>query len=186
VVRWWLFGGFLLALCGLGLCGWGFRRRSFGGGLCGGFCGEDFSAIGDEASLLGGGEGEEVAGLLGHLGEGEGVGGGELLFPLGVAEDAPVFDGDPVDAGEVWSGADAFGLEEFGVALRAGGVGDEAGGLISFGAIVSAQVDYGEHLAADGLVSCPEDEAATPLDGLDDVGEGEEKGSNAFDVHGAV
>jgi hypothetical protein len=183
LVRWWLFGGFLGALCGLGLRGLGFRRGGFGGDLCGGFCGEDFSAIGDEASLLGGGQGQEGSGLLGHLGEGEEVGGCELLLPFRGAEDAPVFDGDPVDAGEVRGRADAFGLEEVGVALRAGGVGDGAAGLISLGAAAAAQVDYGEHLAADGFVSCPEDEAAAPLDGLDDMGEGEEKGSNALDIH---
>jgi len=88
-----------------------------------------------------------------------------------------VFDGDPEDAGDIRGGKDAFGFEEFGVALGACEVGDDAGG-----AALVFQLHHGEHLAADGLVADPEDEAAE-LFGLDDVGEAEEIGLEALNVH---
>ncbi len=89
-----------------------------------------------------------------------------------------MFDGDPEDACDVGGGKDAFGFEEFGVALGAGEVGDDAGG-----AALVFELHHGEHLAADGFVADPEDEAAELL-GLDDVGEAEEIGLEALDVHG--
>jgi hypothetical protein len=88
-----------------------------------------------------------------------------------------VFDSDPEDARDVGGGKDAPVFEEFGVALGTDEVGDDAGG-----SALLFEPDHGEHLAADGLVANPEDEAA-PLFGLDDVGEGEEISAEAFDVH---
>jgi hypothetical protein len=87
--------------------------------LC--FGGEEFFAFGDEASLLGGGQGEGGAGLWREFCEGEVVGGSELLLPVGWAEDAPALDGYPEDASDVGGGEDAFGFEELVEALGAGG-----------------------------------------------------------------
>lgn len=101
----------------------------------------------------------------------------ELLLPLGGAEDVPSLDRDPVDAGYVGRGEDAFDFEELGVALGTGGVGEDAGADV-----VAFQPGPGEHLAADGFVAHPEDETAELL-GFDDVRESEEIGADAFDVH---
>jgi hypothetical protein len=145
-------------------------------GFGGGFGGEEFFAVGDEAFLPGGGHGEDGVGSWRELVEGEGVGGTEFLLPLGGAEDVPAFDGDPVDACHVGSGDDGLDFEEFGVTLGAGGVGDHR-------LAVGVEVDEGEHLAADGLVADPEDEVGSPLHGFDGVREGEEIGSDSFGVH---
>lgn len=128
-------------------------------------------AVCDEAALLGGGEGEGGAGAGWEFGEDEGVGGAEFGLPLGVAEDLPVLGGDPVGAGEVRGGVEPFAFEEVGEAGGAGGEGDD-GASTSDGVLVEAE--DGEHLAADGFVSDPEDEAGSPLEGFGDVGEGEE------------
>jgi hypothetical protein len=146
--------------------------------LC--FGGEEFFAFGDEASLLGGGQGEGGAGLWREFCEGEVVGGSELLLPVGWAEDAPALDGYPEDASDVGGGEDAFGFEELVEALGAGGVGDDAGRRA-----VLLEPDPGEHLAADGFVADPEDESAELLS-FDGVGEGEKEGADAFDVHDSV
>jgi hypothetical protein len=74
-----------------------------------------------------------AARVRGELGEGEGVGCAEFVLPLGAAEDAPSLGGDPVDAGHVGGGEDAFGFEELGVALGAGGVGDDGADLVALG-----------------------------------------------------
>ena len=103
----------------------------------------------------------------------------ELLLPLRGAEDVPSLDCDPVDAGHVGCGEDAFDFEEFGVALGPGGVGDD------LPVLVLVEVHEREHLAADGFVTYPEDEVRSPLHGLDGVREGEEEGADAFGVHGA-
>jgi hypothetical protein len=155
------------------------KSGSFGGG----FRGEKFFSVGDEAFLPGGGQGEDGSGSGRELVEGEGVGGAELLLPFGGAEDAPAFGGDPVDAGHVGSGDDAFDFEEFGVALGAGGVGDDRVCFVSLARGIAVEVDEGEHLASDGLVADPEDEVGSPLHGLDGVREAEEIGSDALGVH---
>ena len=155
------------------------KSRSFGGV----FRGEKFFAVGDEAFLPGGGQGEDGSGSGRELVEGEGVGGAELLLPFGGAEDVPAFGGDPVDAGHIGSGDDAFDFEEFGVALGAGGVGDDRACFVSLARGIAVEVDEGEHLASDGLVADPEDEVGSPLHGLDGVREAEEIGSDALGVH---
>jgi hypothetical protein len=104
------------------------------------------------------------------------VGGAELLFPFGGAEDVPALDGYPEDAGDVGSGEDAVDLDEFGVAFGAGGEGDDAGA-----ALVLFEAHPGEHFAADRFVAYPEDEAAE-LHGFEYVRKGEEIGASAFDV----
>jgi hypothetical protein len=126
--------------------------------------------------LLGCGHGEDFAYPRREFGEGEGVSGAEFLLPFTGAEDVPVFDGDPEDARDVGGGKDAVGFEEFGVALGAGEVGDDAGAAVLF------ELHHGEHLAADGLIADPEDQSAELL-GLDDVGEAEEIGLEALNVH---
>src|ERR1700730_17418692 len=88
-------------------------------GLFCGFGGEEFSAVGDEALLLGGRQGEDGTGSGWEFVEGKGVGGGELPLPLEGAEDAPAFYGDPVDAGHVGGGNNAFYFKKFGVTLGA-------------------------------------------------------------------
>ncbi len=100
----------------------------------------------------------------------------EVLFPLRLAEDVPALGGDPVDAGEVGGGEEAFGFEELVEALGAGGEGDD-------GAAVAIEVEEGEHFAADGLIAGPEDEVVAPLGGFDDVREMEEEGAGSFGVH---
>ena len=128
--------------------------------------------------------------FLWQLGEGEGVGGGEFALPLGGGEDVPALGGDPVDAGHVGCGDEAFDFEEFGVAGGAGGIHHE--GVVDDSAAVRrilrrarlVEVDEGEHLAANGFIADPEDEVRAPLHGLGHVGEGEEIGAEAFDVHG--
>jgi hypothetical protein len=147
------------------------------GGLAGG---EELSAFGDEALALGGGQDEGGEGAGWELGEGELVGGAELGLPLGWAEDGPVAGGDPVDAGHVGCGVEAVEFDELGETLGAGGVGEDAVGEAGAG----IEVDQGEHLAADGFVADPVDEVVAPLAGLDDVRELEEKGAEAFGVHG--
>jgi hypothetical protein len=152
-------------------------------GFGGGFGSEKFSAVGDEALLLGGRHGEDGAGSGRELVEGEDVGGVEFLLPFGSAKDAPAFDGDPVDTSHVGSGDNAFDFQEFGVTLGAGSVGDDRLRFVSLVAFVSIQIDKGEHLSADSLVTDPKDEVGTPLHGLDGMREGEDIGSNAFGVH---
>lgn len=99
-----------------------------------------------------------------------------MRLPIGGSEGVPAFGCDPVDAGHVGCGDEAFDLEEVGVEIGTGGEGDD-------GASVSIEVDEREHLSADGLVSYPKDEVGTPLHGLDDMGEGQEKSAEAFGVH---
>ena len=142
------------------------------------------AAAGDGAGLFGSGEGEGGEEFFGEFGEGEGVGGVELVAPVCGGEDFPVKGSDPVGAGEVGCGDEAFELEQFGVAGGAGSVHhecvvDEAAALKAW----IAEVDDGEHLAADGLVADPEDEVLSPLHGFSDVGEGEEIGAEAFGIH---
>jgi hypothetical protein len=149
-----------------------------------GFRGEKFFAFGDEALLLDRWQGEGGAGTRWEFVEGDGVGRAEFLFPLGEAEDAPALDGDPVDAGHVGGGDDAFDFEEFGVAFWTGGVGDHRAIFISLVAVVAVEVDESEHFSADGLVANPEDEVGSPLHGLDRVREGEDIGAYAFGVDG--
>jgi hypothetical protein len=108
--------------------------------------------------------------------EGEGVGGTEFLLPLGGAEDVPALYGYPEDAGYVRGGEDTVDLEEIVVAFGAGHVGDNARA-----AFVLFEPHPGEHLAADGFVAYPEDEAAE-LYRLHGMREGEEIGADAFDV----
>jgi hypothetical protein len=143
----------------------------------GGFRGEDFLALGEAFGLLAGGEGEDVACPLGEFGEGEGVGGAEFGLPGGVAVGRPALGGDPVDAGHVGRGLEAVELQQLVVALRAGGVADDALGVL-------VEVEQSEHLAAEGLVAYPEDEVLTPLFGFYDVRQREEVGASAFGVHG--
>jgi hypothetical protein len=112
------------------------------------------------------------------------MGSAEFVFPLGEAKDVPAFDGNPVDAGHVGGGDDAFDFEEFGVALGAGGVGDQRAIFVSFVAVVAVEVDESEHLSADGLVADPEDEVGAPLHSLDRMGEGQDVGADAFGVDG--
>ena len=125
---------------------------------------------------------EDCFGARGELGVDDGVGVAKLLAPLGVAEGLPVLGGDPVVAGGVGSGVEAVSFEEFGVALGAGGEGEEADDVIGGSGVV--QVDEGEHLSADGFVADPEDDVVAPLSGFDGVGEGEEEGAEAFGIHG--
>src|SRR5438874_13503736 len=68
---------------------------SFGGG----FGGEKFFAVGNQAFLLGRRHGEYGASSGRKLVKGEGVSSKQFLFPFGGAEDSPAFNGDPVDAG---------------------------------------------------------------------------------------
>ena len=145
--------------------------------MAGGSGGEELSALGDEAFLLGWGEVEDGAGAGWKFVEGEGVGGEELLLPLGGAEDVPALGCYPEDAGHVRGGDDAFDFEQVGVAFGAGGVGDDRFS-------VSLQIDQGEHFSADGFVADPEDEVGSPLHGLDGVGKGEDVGADAFGVDG--
>jgi Protein of unknown function (DUF3738) len=126
---------------------------------------------------VGGGQGQGGSDSCGEFRERDGVGGAELGLPLGVGEDLPVFGSDPVDAGHVGRGVEALEFEEFGVALGAGRVGDDAGA-------VCVEVDEGEHLSADGFVADPEDEVGAPLHGFDSVRKLEEEGAEALGVHG--
>jgi len=155
-------------------------------GFGGGFGGEKFSTVDDEAFLLGGRHREDGADASRELVEGEEVGGVEFLLPFGGAEDVPAFDSDPIDAGHVRSGDDAFDLEEFGVTLRAGSVGDDWTWFVSLPSIAAVEVDEGEHLASDSFVPDPEDEVGSPLHGLDGMREGEEISSDSFGVHAGV
>ena len=86
-------------------------------------------------------------------------------------------------SGEIGCGDDAFGFEQFVEAVGVGGEGEDRAGAGGVGCGI-VEVEEGEHLAADGLVGCPEDEIVAPLAGLDDVGEGQEVGANLFGVHG--
>jgi hypothetical protein len=147
----------------------------------GGSCGEKFFSVGDEAFFLGGGHGQGVFCAFGKLLIGEGGGGAEEIFQFGFAENVPMFEGDPVGAGEVGSGDDAFDFEKLVEAFRIGGEGER--GFGEAGATGVVEVDEGEHLASDGLVGDPEDEVVAPLTCLDGVGKGEEIGANAFGVH---
>ena len=141
-------------------------------------------ALLDELTLHDRGHGEDGLGAGRELGEGDGVCGAELFVPLQVAEDMPVFDGDPVDAGHVGGGEDAFAFEEFVVALPSGRVRDDCASFVLLRALIFIEVDEGEHLAANGFVSDPEDEVGSPLHGLGDVREGEQEGAGALGVHG--
>ena len=68
-------------------------------------------------------------------------------------------------------------MEALGVSGEAEvGAGEAGAGVV--------EVDKREHLAADGFVAYPEDEVVAPLTGFYGVGEGEEEGSEVFDVHG--
>lgn len=100
----------------------------------------------------------------------------KVRFPFGGAEDVPALGRDPVDAGHVRGGDDAFDLEQIGVEFGTRGERDD-------GATVSVEVYEGEHLSADGLVSDPEQQIGTPLHGFGYVGQGEERGAKAFGVH---
>jgi hypothetical protein len=146
--------------------------------------GELAAAFGDEAALLGRGEGEGGEDFLGKLAEGDVVGGAELALPFGGGEDVPVFDGNPMDAGHVGCGEDAFEFEEFGIAGGAGGVHHE--GVVGDATALRAfvfEVDEGEHFSADGFVAGPEDEVGAPLHGFDHVGKGEEVSAETFGGH---
>lgn len=132
--------------------------------------------------MLRGWQGQGGEDLVGELGEGKVVGGVEFAVPFGGGEDVPAAGGDPVDASHVGSGDEAFDFEEVGVAGGAGGVRENQafprglrGGLV--------EVNEGEHFAADGFVSSPEDEIRAPLHGFDHVREGEEVSAKAFGVH---
>jgi hypothetical protein len=144
---------------------------------------------------LGGWLFEEFAGFGWEFGEDYGVGGGEFAAPLGGGEDVVVEGGDPVGAGEVGCGDEAFLLDEFGEVVGVGGVGED-GGLAGFAGAAAAgeqrgvgggglvEVDEGEHFAAEGFVADPEDEVGAPLHGFPGVRQGEEVGAEAFGVHG--
>ncbi len=126
--------------------------------------------------MLGDGQGEDGAGAGGEFVEDEAVGVAEVGLPLGGAEDDPALGGDPVGTGQVGRGNEAFLFEQIVVDLGAGDEGDE-------GTVVAVEIDEHEHLSADGFITDPEDEIVAPLPGLDGVGEGEEEGADAFDVH---
>ena len=134
-------------------------------------------ALGNEVLALARGHGEGSPGARWKLGEDEGVGSGEFGLPFGRTEDIPAGCGDPVGPCEVGRGRDAFDLEEFGVVLGAGCVGDDSAPA------VFVKVDEGEHFAANGFVSGPEDEVGSPLHGLGYMRESEEEGADAFGVH---
>lgn len=136
-------------------------------------------AGGDEFAALGCGEGQHVSGAFGESGFDEGAGIAEEGFELGCGEGVPLLDGDPVGAGEIWSGEDAFDFQKLGEALGAGGEGEDGAGFVM-------EVGDGEHFASDGLVADPEDEAFAPLHGFFDVGQGEEPGAEEFGVHDEV
>jgi hypothetical protein len=148
-----------------------------------GFCGEEFAAGGDEGLLFGGGEREGGEDFLRKFGEGDVVGCPEFALPLRGGEDIPTAGGDPVDAGHVWRGDEAFDFEELRVTGGAGSVGDDELWVVGLRVFRFVKVDEGEHFSADGLVSGPEDEVSAPLHGFDHVREGEEIGSKAFGVH---
>jgi hypothetical protein len=103
------------------------------------------------------------------------------VFQLVFAENIPVFQCDPVGAGQIGGRDDAFSFEQFVEPFRRGGEGESRFGEPGAAGVV--EVDEGEHLAADGLVGDPEDEVVAPLARLDGVREGEEIGANAFGVH---
>ena len=138
--------------------------------------GEEFAALGEDALLFPVWEVEDSAGFSGEFGDRELVGVAEVLFPLRVAEGVPAAGGDPVDAGHVGGGDEAVLLQEFVEEIRPGSEGDE-------GAAVPIEVEEREHLAADGLVSDPEDKVVAPLLGFDDVREMEEEGAGSLGVH---
>ena len=102
----------------------------------------------------------------------------QVPLPLRRGEDGPACGGDPMGAGEIGGGDEAFDLEEVGEGLNADREGDD--GVLRAGGI---EVDEGEHPAADGFVADPEDEVVAELHSLDDVRESEEEGSGALDVH---
>jgi hypothetical protein len=145
-------------------------------GLCSGFFGEKFFSFRDEFLLLGGGQGQDSTDAGRELVEGQVVCGQEFLLPFGGAEDVPSLDGHPEDAGDIGRRKDAVDLDEFGIALRPCGEGDDARA-----AVVLFETHPGEHLSADGFVAHPEDEAAE-LHGFEHVRKGEEIGASAFDV----
>jgi hypothetical protein len=145
-----------------------------------GSLGEQGAAFFDEASELAGGEGEDSAGAGWEFSGDDGVGFVEEILEFAGGQDVPVGEGEPVGAGEVGSGDDAFGLEQLVEALGVGGEHEVGAGEAGAGIV---EVDHGEHLAADGFVADPEDEVIAPLAGLDGVGEGEEEGAEAFGVH---
>lgn len=126
--------------------------------------------------MLGGGEGQVLAGALGEFVFDEGAGVLEEGFELGRGEGVPLLDGDPVGAGEIGRGDDAFCFEEFGEAVGGGGEGEDGAGVV-------VEVGEGEHFAAEGLVADPEDEVVAPLHGFFDVGEGEEIAAEEFGIH---
>ena len=113
---------------------------------------------GDGAALLGGGQIKQGAGAPGKLRKSEGVGAPEMILPLGDGEDLPVGGGNPVDAGKVWGGSAAFEFEELGILHGSNRKGDYR----LAGANVGIKGDQGKHLAADGLVTYPEDKVVAP------------------------
>lgn len=154
--------------------------------------GEFLALSDDEAAQFGGGQGEVSAGAGREFGEGEGVGGVKFALPFRGREYIPAFGCDPMEASHVGCWDEAVEFEEFGVSGGASGVGQEwlqvAGWRSLFGGAMGwagfVEVDDGEHLASHGLVADPEDEGGAPLHSLDHVGEGEEKGAEAFGIHG--
>src|SRR5215469_6888123 len=68
-------------------------------------------------------------------------------------------------------------LEQLTISLRPGCIADH---LAVFDVI---QIENSKHLAADDLVSCPEDKIVAPLHCLSHVGQREEVGADALDVH---
>ena len=112
------------------LCGRSISLPFFAGafaGLPGCFALQYLSALVDElfSQCCCGWHGQHVEGAFGQLGEGDGVGGAEFALPLGVAPCAPALGGDPVNAGHVGCGEEAFALQQLSVTLRSGAVGDD-------------------------------------------------------------
>ena len=100
----------------------------------------------------------------------------EKGFELDGGESVPALEGDPVRAGEIGRGEDAFALDEFGEALGAGGEGEHG--------TRRAEHEDREHFATDGFAGYPENEVVAPLQGFGDVGQSEEKGAGGFGIHG--
>ena len=130
--------------------------------LCGFAGGKELPAVGDEAFLFGLWQGEDSLGPGGKFGEGESVRGFESLLPFVIAQNVPALSGNPVNAGEVRGGDDAFLLAEISEALRTGGKGGDV-------RLSRLKAQHEEGLAADGFVAAPVEEASPLLD-LDDVG----------------
>ena len=145
-----------------------------------GFGGEEFFSLCDETFLLGSGQSQDVFCAFGQLVVDHSSGGSQDFFQFGFAEDVPVFERDPMGAGQVGGGDDAFDLEQFMESFRRGG--ERQRSLGKTGATGIVKVDEGEHLAADGLFADPEDEVVAPLARFDCVGEAEKVSADAFSV----